>query len=109
LDEHDLLKADYPKWRRGKTSPLWRHLNFPLFYHADRLFVLRTLAELDLLDQPGAQPALDWLASLRSADGRWTGVSPFRQRTWTSLGDEQETWRWVSLQAARVLKAARRF
>ena len=108
LDEYDLMKADYPKPSRGKISPLWRHLNFPLFYQADRLFVLRLLAELDLLDLPSAQPALDWLESTRLSNGQWSGASPFRQRTWTSLGDEQETRRWVSLQAARVLKAARR-
>ena len=108
LDEHDLMKADYPKRSKGKTSPLWRHLSFPLFYQADRLFVLRLLAELDLLDLPSAQPALDWLETARLSNGQWSGASPFRQRTWTSLGDEQETRRWVSLQAARVLKAARR-
>jgi hypothetical protein len=108
LDEHDMMKADYPFWSKGKISSLWRHLNFPLFYQADRLFVLRLLAELDLLDLPGAQPALDWLESIRSDDGRWSGANPFRQRTWDSLGDEQETRRWVSLQAASVLKAAGR-
>ena len=108
LDDHELMKADYPILNKGKISPLWRRLNFPLFYQADRLLVLRALAELELLDLPGAQPALDWLEASRSADGRWTGASPFRQRTWDSLGDEQETRRWVSLQAALVLKAAHR-
>jgi len=108
FDEHDILKADYPKPIKGKISPLWRHLSFPLFYQADRLFVLRTLAELSLLDLPGAGPVLDWLEAARLENGQWSGASPFRQRTWASLGDEGETRRWVSLQAARVLKAARR-
>lgn len=108
LDEYDLLKADYPTRSRGKTSILWPRLSFPLFYQADRLLVLRTLAELDLLGRPGVQPALDWLASIRSRDGRWTGASPFRQRTWLSLGDSQETQRWISLQSALVLKSAHR-
>jgi hypothetical protein len=108
LDDHDLMKTDYPTLIRGKTSDLWSRLNFPLFYQADRLLVLRALAELDLLDQPSARPALDWLASTRSKDGRWSGASPFRRRTWDSLGDRQETLRWVSLQAALVLKSARR-
>ena len=108
LDEHELMKADYPTTSKGKRSPLWSRLNFPLFYQADRLFVLRTLAELDLLDLPGAQPALDWLESTRLVNGQWSGASPFSQRTWDSLGDNQETRRWVSLQAALVLKAAHR-
>ncbi len=108
LDEHDIMKADYPKRSKGKTSPLWRHLSFPLFYQADRLFVLRLLAALNLLDLPSAQPALDWLESIRLSNGQWSGASPFAQRTWESLGDSQETRRWVSLQAAQVLKAAHR-
>ena len=107
LDEHDLMKADYPTWSKGKKSSLWSRLNFPLFYQADRLLVLRALAELDLLDLPGARPALDWLAASRSADGRWSGKSPFRQRTWASLGDDQETHRWVSLQAALGLESCK--
>ena len=107
LNEHDLMKADYPTWSKGKKSPLWSRLNFPLFYQADRLSVLRALAELHLLALPGAQSALDWLASSRTAEGRWSGSSPFRQRTWASLGDDQETQRWVSLQATLVLKATK--
>ena len=108
LDEYDILKADYPTWNSGKVSSHWSRLGFPLFYQADTLLVLRALAELNLLDYPGAQPALDWLESRRSKLGRWSGASPFRRRTWDSLGDRQETDRWVSLQAAFVLKTAGR-
>ena len=108
FDEHDLMKADYPTWDKGKPNSLWTRLNFPLFYQVDRLLVLRALAELELLDLPGARAALDWLEASRAANGRWSGASPYRRRTWDSLGDSQETRRWVSLQAALVLKAARR-
>jgi hypothetical protein len=108
LDDYDILKADYPTWSAGKVSPLWSRLNFPLFYQSDRLLVLRALAELNLLDLPAAQRLLDWLEARRSQLGRWSGASPFRRRTWRSLGDKQETDRWVSLQAALVLKAAGR-
>jgi hypothetical protein len=109
LDEHDLMKADYPTWSKGKPNSLWSRLNFPLFYQVDRLLVLRALAELDLLDLPGAKPALDWLESIRLGNGHWSGSSPYRRRTWDSLGGHQETLRWVSLQTALVLKAAHRW
>jgi hypothetical protein len=101
LDAHHLTEADYPT--PGRIHSLWSHANFPLFYQADILFVLRVVAELGALARPGAQPALDWLASRRRADGTWRGASPFRQRTWPALADRDETDRWVSLHAAILL------
>lgn len=106
LEEHSLVGADYPS--PGRVHPLWFRLNFPLFYQADILFILRVLAELGALDHPGAGPALQWLRTRRKADGRWRGASPFRRRTWAALADQEETDRWVSLQAAMVLQKAHR-
>jgi hypothetical protein len=108
LDQHHLVQADYPTPKDGRIHPLWFKLNFPLFYQSDILFTLRVLAELNALDHPSAQKALDWLESLRQKDGRWHGSSPFRSRTWPEIGDHEETDRWVSLHAALVLKAAGR-
>jgi hypothetical protein len=108
LDEHDLMKADYPSWYKGKPNSLWSRLNFPLFYQVDRLLVLRALAKLELLDLPGAQPALNWLEASRADNGRWSGASPYRRRTWDCISDRQETQRWVSLHAAVVLQLAHR-
>ncbi len=104
LEAHSLIDASYPA--RRKVHPLWFRLNFPLFYQADILFVLRVLAELGALDHPGARPALEWLVSRRKANGRWRGSSPYRQRTWDALADHEDTDRWVSLHAAIVLKQA---
>jgi len=103
LDEYSLVEANYPVHEGGKVNVLWSRLNFPLFYAADILLVLRALAELGELSQPGAGPALDWLAQRRNSAGHWRGSSPFRSRTWP-LGDQEETDRWVSLQAAVILK-----
>lgn len=69
---------------------------------------LRTLAEFDALDHPGAQVALDRLAGQRGKNGRWRGSSPYRSRTWAALGDAEETQRWITLQAAHMLKQAGR-
>ena len=105
LDEYSLVEANYPVQREGKVNKLWSRLNFPLFYQADILLVLRALAELGELNHPGAALALEWLRDRRTSSGRWRGASPFRQRTWP-LGDSQETDRWVSLQAATILDKA---
>lgn len=102
LDGDRLVRADYPT--PGKAHEIWRHLNFPLFYQADILFVLRVAAELGALDHPGARPALAWLAARRRANGTWSGTHPFR--TPRGLWDREETDRWATLHAAMVLDAA---
>lgn len=104
LDEYSLVHANYPTWEGGKVHPLWRRLNFPLFYQVDILFVLRVLAELDALDNPGAQNALEWLKSRQLVNGHWRGSSPYRSRTFKSLASRSETDRWVSLYAMMVLE-----
>ncbi len=108
LDSFSLTEANYPIPDNGKVHPMWFKLNFPLFYQVDILFTLRVLAELDALKHPNVAPALDWLEAQRLPDGRWRGSSPFRQRTWRTLGDSEETDRWVSLQSAVILQRAGR-
>ena len=108
LEDHHLEKADYPIPPKGRVNPMWFKLSFPLFYHADILFTLRVLDELEALDHRGARAALKWLEAKRRPDGRWKGTSPFRQRTYRVMGAPEETDRWVTLQALRVLRHAGR-
>ncbi|MCB8961755.1 MAG: hypothetical protein H6651_15660 [Ardenticatenales bacterium] len=104
--QFSLVEANYPVPPDGKIHSLWHRLNFPLFYQVDILFVLQLLAELEALDRPEAQRALDWLRQKRRPDGRWRGSSPYRQRTWAFPGDRSEIDRWVSLQAALLLRSS---
>jgi len=104
LEKHRLIAADYPT--SGQVHPLWFRLNFPLFYQADILFVLRVVTELKALDHPEASSALEWLVSHRGPKGLWIGSSPFRRRTWPVLADPEETSRWVSLFSATILSKA---
>jgi hypothetical protein len=103
-----LIEANYPSRENGSINPLWLKLNFPLFYQVDILFTLRVLDELDMLNHPGAQAALDWLEQRGGRNGHWFGSSPFRQRTWHELGDREETERWVSIHASRILQHSKR-
>jgi hypothetical protein len=98
-----LPAADYPVPDDGRVHAMWSRLNFPLFYQADVLFVLRVAAELGALDEPGSQEALAWLAGRRQKNGRWRGSSPFRGRTWPEMGGPEETSRWVTLQAEALM------
>jgi hypothetical protein len=108
LKDNTLVRAAYPTPFGRPPTPLWFKLNFPLFYQADLLFTLRVLGELDALRRPGVQLALDWLERCRGGNGRWRGSSPFRNRTWKHLAGREETDRWVSLQAATILRRAGR-
>lgn len=102
LEVHDLVEASYPT--SGRVHPLWFRLNFPLFYQADILFVLRVLAELGTLDHLNAQLALEWLVARRKSHGHWRGASPFRRRTWAALADREDIDRWVTLQAEMIVQ-----
>jgi hypothetical protein len=85
LEDYDLLKANYPADTKG--HPMWDKLSFPIFYHADRLFVLRVLKDLKVLDHPSAQKTLQWLQEKQSSSGFWRGGSPLSDRTrrsWSS-------------------------
>ncbi len=101
INDHRLEEANYPT--PGKVHSLWNSLNFPLFYQADILFVLRTLTELDLIHHPGAEAALNWLRDRKGRTGRWRGASPYRQRTWDNLADIEDINRWVTLHALHIL------
>lgn len=107
LENVNLILAKQPNHVEHKTHLIWNRLNFPLFYQADILFVLRLLFELDELNHPLAKNLLTWLRSKQKPDGHWQGTSPFRQRTYKELGDKEETARYISLQAASILKKAR--
>jgi hypothetical protein len=100
LEPGRLPAANYPVPDNGRIHTIWSRLNFPLFYQADILFVLRVVKELGALERPGAQEALGWLESRRQKNGRWRGSSPFRRRTWPELGGSEETNRWVTVLAA---------
>ena len=101
LEEYELHEANYPT--SGKVHPLWKRLNFPLFYQADILFVLRVMAELDELSHPGVEEAILWLKGRMKKSGKWVGASPFRQRTWKQLADKEDTDRWASYFAAHIV------
>ena len=87
-----------------RTHQAWSRLNFPIFYQADVLFVLRLLDEMNILDHPLAGNLLEWLQSRQKANGRWQGTSPYRQRTHPEMGKPEETSRWVTLQATSIFR-----
>ncbi|HLZ47412.1 MAG TPA: hypothetical protein VKR80_02040, partial [Candidatus Limnocylindria bacterium] len=83
-------------------SHLWRQLSFPLFYQADVLFVLRAIDAAGAIGDERAQPALAWLLARQDARGRWGGRAPYADR----MPSRIDASKWVTLQAATILKHA---
>lgn len=101
LDRYSLVKADYPY--QDKIHPIWFSLNFPLFYTTDILFTLRVLHDLNALDHPAAQNALQWLQDKRLKKGTWRGTSPYRSRTYAFTAGDDTVSHWVTAHALHVL------
>lgn len=104
LENVNLIIDNQTSHVEKKTHQNWYKLNFPLFYQADILFVLKLLYQLDQLVHPQAEKLIHWLESKQKSNGRWLGSSPFRSRTYKEIGDKEDTARWVTLQAASIMK-----
>lgn len=109
LEKYSLVEANFPMYDGGKIHPLWSKMSFPLFYQSDILFVLRILAELDLLNHPKAQAAIDWLLALRQKNGHFKGSNPFRGRTWPVISEKEDNDRWITLFALDILQKAGKY
>jgi len=100
LFSYKMERGTYPT--DTKRSHLWRELSFPLFYQADVLFVLRAIDAAGAIDDERAQPALAWLLARQDARGRWGGRAPYGDR----MPSRIDASKWVTLQAATILKHA---
>ena len=83
-------------------SHLWRQLNFPLFYQADVLFVLRAIDAAGAIDDPRAQSAIAWLLARQDERGRWGGRAPYADR----MPSKIDASKWVTLQVVTLLRHA---
>lgn len=100
LFSYKMERGSYPA-AYGR-SHLWRQASFPLFYQADVLFVLRAIDAAGAIGDERAQPALAWLLARQDARGRWGGRAPYADR----MPSRIDASKWVTLQAATILKHA---
>jgi len=104
LADYDLGAAECPG--NSPRHKLWDRLSFPLFYQADILFTLHTLADLDCLEAvPSTTNAIQWLQEQRRKDGRWNGSNPYGGRLWTPLEGSHRPSKWITWQALYILNA----
>lgn len=107
LLSRDPAQADYPMgYGNSRPSGSWFKLGFPLGYVADVLQVLEALSELDLIGDPRAEHAIDWLLAGQDEAGRWRNRNAYMSRTVVPFEDPGTQSKWVTLRACAVLRAA---
>jgi hypothetical protein len=102
LLDHDLATGDFPT--ATTISKNWTKLGFPSAYAADSLQGLEALAELGRVRDPRAAPAVEMVLAKQDELGRWRNEHSYRGLLWSNV-DGARPSKWVTLRAARVLKA----
>jgi hypothetical protein len=105
LLSRDPASADYPMgWGNTKPSGSWFKLGFPSGYVTDVLQNLEVLCELGVAADPRLEPAFGWLLGKQDAEGRWRNQYAYNGKTWVDFEKQNQTSRWVTFRACRVLK-----
>ena len=86
--------------RKDKAG--WKKFGFPLFYQADALEVLDTLARLGVRDDR-MRPAIDLVLETRQSDGRWLLENTYNGKMWVDIEAKEKPSKWVTLRALRTL------
>jgi hypothetical protein len=104
LLSRDPVVADYPT--DSKVSTSWFRLGFPSGYVADVLQNLEVLAELGHARDARVAGAIDWLVRRQDPDGRYRNRYAYNGKLWADADRQGAQSKWVTLRAARVLRAA---
>jgi hypothetical protein len=89
-----------------KISANWFKLGFPSGYMADALEVAEALAELGKARDPRLTGVVELVLEKQDGDGRWRNERDYRGRLWTAVDTKGRPSKWVTLRAARFLRAA---
>jgi hypothetical protein len=102
----DPATAAYPSGWNEKPSGSWWKFGFPVFYVTDILQIVEALAGLGCGDDPRLANARALIRDKQDAQGRWPLEYDYAGKTWGDFGPKKQPNKWVTLRAARVLKAA---
>jgi hypothetical protein len=106
LLEKDPLQAEYPCGYAPKPSGNWWKFGFPVFYVTDTLQIAEVFSALGMLGDRRLKNLLEYIQSKQQPDGSWLLEYDYRGKVWTEFGEKKAPNPWVTLRAARVLKAA---
>jgi len=101
----DPASADYPTGYSDKPSGNWWKFGFPIFYVTDLLQNVEALVGLGYGADPRLANALTMIRDKQDVQGRWPLEYDYTGKTWVDFGPKKQPNKWVTLRAARVLKA----
>ncbi|PKO12161.1 MAG: nitrogen fixation protein NifH [Chloroflexi bacterium HGW-Chloroflexi-10] len=101
----DPATASYPNGWADKPSGNWWKFGFPVFYVTDVLQIVESLVGLGYGNDPRLTHAAQLILEKQDAQGRWVLEYDYAGKTWVEFGRKKEPNKWVTLRAARVLKA----
>jgi hypothetical protein len=101
----DPALAAYPTGYAARPSQNWWKFGFPVFYVTDLLQLVEALVALGYGNDPRLSRALDIIREKQDAQGRWPLEYEYTGKTWVDFGMKKQPNKWVTLRAARVLKA----
>jgi hypothetical protein len=102
----DPATAAYPSGWTDKPSSSWWKFGFPVFYVTDILQLVEALVGLGCGGDPRLANALKLIRDKQDAQGRWPLEYDYAGKTWGDFGAKKQPNKWVTLRAARVLKAS---
>jgi hypothetical protein len=102
----DPVTAAYPNGYAAKPSGNWWKFGFPVFYVTDILQIVEALAGLGYGADPRLANALALIRDKQDEQGRWALEYHYSGKTWVDFGASKQPNPWVTLRAARALKAA---
>jgi len=102
----DPATAAYPSGYSAKPSGNWWKFGFPVFYVSDLLQIVEALVGLGYGRDARLANALQAIRDKQDAQGRWALEYDYSGKTWSDFGLKKQPNKWVTLRAARVLKAA---
>lgn len=98
---HHVFKSSHNLDRVPK--PGWLRFGFPLMYQTDALEILGILTKLGYKEKR-MQEAIDIVVSKQDTHGRWKLENTFNGRYQVNIEKKEETSKWITLHALRVLK-----
>jgi hypothetical protein len=101
----DPVHADWPTRLGDKPSRNWWKFGFPVFYVTDLLQVAEALVGLGYGRDPHLAKTITLIQEKQNDHGRWLLEYDYSGKTWVDFGAKKQENKWVTLRAARVLKA----
>lgn len=100
----DPATAAYPTATHVSSS--WFKLGFPSGYVADVLQVAEVLAELGKAKDPLLANTVELVLGKQTLEGLWRNEYAYNGKTWVDVDRHGDPSKWVTLRAARFLRAA---